>query len=374
MNKKWLQSILGLSLLLLGILKTYEVRSMATYFKSDRVIKIESFTKARFRVDPKDLELLKLWESMLTGRSAPISKLVKERYQSLGLNHLFTPSGFHLSAAIFPFMKILNVKYHFAFLIVLGFLLCFLPGLTAMKRMLVIKTTQKLLGMHLGFACALIIDMFFGSFQSGALSFTYSFLFLGIIYSGAEGVVLIIWFFIAQIILSYFQNSDISLLLLFFSPLLNLGFGLVMPVLFLLSFPLWDWQLHLGINLLKFLQYLVDASFNISFRIPALEVQLITLLMITLLMVGRRQWFLICLCLMSSGLNLDREKNPGLQSNEYVSQGAIVQSIYSEKEVKVYFVDGSCKMKLVRGYWFENCSPKRRSSRIKKLKKLSYPS
>jgi hypothetical protein len=373
MNKTWLLAILTISLFLLCALRSYELRSLSNYFRGERVIKLQSFSEARSRVNKDDLELLKLWESMLTGRAAPLSRFIKERYKFLGLNHLFTPSGFHLSAAIFPFMKLLNHKYHLLFLIFLGGAFSFLPGLTAMKRMLVIKTHQKFLGIHLGFACALIIDMFFGSFQTGALSFTYSFLFLGIIYSGLEGIGLIIWFFIAQIILAYFQNSDISPLLLLFSPILNLGFGLLMPVLFALSFPLWDWQLHTGIFLLKQLQWLVDFFSQLSFHFPFMEVHIITLFLVALILFRKWKVALITIILISSSLNLDREKAPGQSTKEFAPQGKTVMTFYSEEAVTVYFEDGKCKMKLIRGYWFENCSPRRGSNKMK-FKKLSYPS
>jgi hypothetical protein len=374
MNKSWLLSILGITFTLLCILKAYELRSLSSYFPMERTIKLKSFTEARSKVATEDLGLLKLWESILTGRSAPLPRFMKERYQSLGLNHLFTPSGFHLSAVLLPFMKLLKTKHHIFVLILIGAGLFFLPGLTAMKRMLVIKTHQKVLGIHLGFVIALIMDVFFGSFQTSALSFTYSFLFLGIIYSNLKGLALIIWFFIGQIMLAYFQNSDISPLLLLFSPLLNLGFGFIMPLLFVLSFPLWDWQLHTGIYLLRILQRLVDLFSLASFEFPFVEIHSVTLLLLALILYKKRSLALITLILISSSLNLDREKSPGLGANDFTPRGKIKKTIYTDKIVKVYFEDGRCNLKLVRGYWFENCSPKRRGSKRKKIMKLSYPS
>lgn len=291
----------------------------------------------------------------------------------LGLNHLFTPSGFHISAVLFPFMKLLKNNLHqLGLLIVLGFGIMFLPGLGALKRMILIKSHQKILGLHLGFVVALLIDMFFGSFQNGALSFTYSFLFIGIIYSGLEGLGLIIWFFIAQIILAYFQGTDISPLLILFSPIVNLAFGVAMPVLFLLSFPLWGWQLHSGIFILKLLQYPIDLFMYVSQFFPRFEIHSGALLLIALILFKRWKLSLALLCVFSFSLNLDRQKSPQLPK-EFVSQGATIKTVYSETEVKIYKSDGICRMKLVRGFWWENCSPRRKSSR-KKLKKLSYPS
>lgn len=374
MNKNWLLLILAISLVLLSLLKTQEVKTLKPFFKGERVIKLQSFTKARKIVSKEDLDLLKLWESILTGRAAPLSKWMKEHYQKLGLNHLFTPSGFHLSAVLIPFMKLLNRKYHLLLLGLIGLGLWFLPGLTALKRMLLIKTHQKVLGLKTGFLLALVVDIFFGSFQSSTLSFSYSFLFLGIIYSGLSGIGLIIWFFLAQMLLAYFQNTDISPLLLIFSPLLNLGFTILMPVLFILSFPLWAWQVKLGISLLRILQTLVELCSELSLKFPALEVNIILLTIIGLLLF--RKWKTTCLfvLLFCNSLNLDRERTPGISTNEYVPRGIVMKTIYQEKQVRVVFSDGSCKLKLVRGFWWENCSPSKRGSRIKKLKKLSYPS
>ncbi len=375
MSKPWILTILVITLALLTLQKIQEVRTLKTYFKNERVIKLQSFSEARSKVTKEELDLLKLWESILTGRSAPLSKIMKENYQKLGLNHLFTPSGFHLSAVLAPLMKILKPSYHLPVIILLGIGLAFLPGMAALKRMLLIKGHQKVLGLKCGFAMALMMDIFFGSFQNSTLSFTYSFLFLGIIYSGVQGVGLIIWFFLGQIILAYFQNTEISFLLLLFSPLLNLGFTILMPLLFLLSFPLWDWQLHLGITLLKLVQGLVNFCSAITLQFTTMEVNIVFLVMVGFFLMRKYKAVLLLVIVFCSSLNLDKARTPGMPTNEFVPQGEIIKTVYLEKEVVVYFKDGKCRMRLVRGLWWENCSPSKRGSRGRKLlKKLSYPS
>lgn len=375
MSKPWILTILVITLALLTLQKIQEVRTLKTYFKNERVIKLQSFGEARSKVTKEELDLLKLWESILTGRSAPLSKIMKENYQNLGLNHLFTPSGFHLSAVLAPLMKILKPSYHLPVIILLGIGLAFLPGMAALKRMLLIKGHQKVLGLKSGFAMALMMDIFFGSFQSSTLSFTYSFLFLGIIYSGVQGVGLIIWFFLGQIILAYFQNTDISFLLLLFSPLLNLGFTILMPLLFLLSFPLWDWQLHLGITLLKLVQGLVNFCSAITLQFITMEVNIVFLVMVGFFLMRKYKAVLLLVMVFCPSLNLDKARTPGMPTNEFVPEGEIIKTVYLEKEVLVYFEDGRCRMRLVRGLWWENCSPSNRGSRSRKLlKKLSYPS
>jgi hypothetical protein len=375
MNKPWLCSILAVAFVLFCLLKLQRINSLSQYYQATKVLKLKNFEAAKKKVSKADLDNLKVWESIITGRSRALSKMIKERYQLLALNHLFTPSGFHLSAVLFPFMRILKKQHHkLSLLIAVGIGLLFLPGLAALKRMLLIKTHQNVLGMKLGFVLALVVDIFFGSFQTGTLSFSYSFLFLGIIYSGLKGFGLIVWFFVAQIFLALFQGNDISPLLIVFSPILNFLFGLIMPVLFLLALPLWDWQLDLGLLLLKLAQKLVEFLALTSLDIPRFEVHIMVIIFVACLMIRKWKVLIILLIFMSNSLNLDRQVQPGMGSNAFVPQGDITKTLYSDKEVKVFFTDGKCKMKLVRGFWWEACSPSKKRSRNKRIKKLSYPS
>lgn len=366
MIKNWLISILCISFALLGLLKTQEMNSLGRFYKNSPVVKLKQFESAQKRYQDADLDMLKLWESILTGRAAPVSRLLKENYQVLGLSHIFTPSGFHLSAVLFPFMKFIKLQYHkLIFLITIGIGLCFLPGFVALKRMLLIKTHQNILGVHKGFILALTLDMCFGSFQDTTLSFTYSFLFLGIIYSGLKRIGLIFWFYLAQMILAFFQGNDISPLLLLFSPVLNFCFGLIMPLLFLLSFPLWPWQSDLGIFILKAVQYLVDLFAQYCFKLPTIEVHIVTLTFILLVVIRKWRPLPIILLLFCSSLTPDNGRAPRISSNEFVPQTKIIKTIYEEKQVRIIFEDGRCNLRLVRGFWWENCSPKKRSSRNK---------
>lgn len=362
MNRTLLYSFILISISLMAILGTHTQRSLRPHFRAERVIKLKSFEAAREKISKEELEILKLWESILTGRSAPLSKMIKEHYQSLGLNHIFTPSGFHLSAVLFPFMKILpKVSYQFYFLLAVGLAVSFLPGLLALKRMVIIKSTQKLLGMKTGFIGGLILDMLFGSFQSGALSFTYSLLFLSIIYSGAKGIGLILWFFIGQLIVAYYQGNDISPLILVFSPLINLAFTFAMPLLFLLAFPLWDWQLRIGIYILGGIQKFVIGFSDLSSSLPLIEVHAFLLLLVFFVVIRRFKIILFGILVFSNSLNSDHARFPSMPSKEFVPAGKVLETIYREKDVVVKFQDGKCRMKLVQGIWWENCSPIRGS-------------
>ena len=220
---------------------------------------------------------------------------------------------------------------------------------------------------------ALLLDLLLGSFQSGALSFSYSFLFLGIIYSGARGVGLIFWFFIAQLILAYFQNVGISPLLLIFSPILSFCFGLAMPMLFLLAIPLWNWQLELGLMILKSLQAIVDVAASCLQYVPTWEIHIGVLMLIGLFVYRRWKILIALVLLLSNSLNLDHGRVPSMGSYEFIPRGEMVRVLVRGEDEVIYFTDGKCQRRLVRGFWWEKCSPRRRSMG-RKIKKLSYPS
>lgn len=374
MNRTWPILIFILSFILLMIQKSHEVKSLTTFYKQERVVKLKNFENARLLIPNRDLDYLELWESVLTGRSAPVSKILKEKYKELGLNHVFTPSGFHLSAILAPLMKLIKKpRYELIVLFLVGISLTFLPGFGALKRMVLIKGQQKIFGRHEGFIIALLLDILWGSFQQGPLSFTYSFLFLGIIYSGVEGLVLILYFFFAQIMISYFQGIDLSPLLLILSPLLNLLFTVLMPLLFLLAIPLWSWQLKIGLLLLKLTQAIVDFCAGLAMTFPTVEINIVGLILIFVLL-QKKWWSLVVIIfLYCHELNQDHEKAPGFSRNDFQPQGKLIRTHLGKDDINLIFVDGRCRLKLVRGFWWENCSPGRRSSR-KTLKKLSYPS
>lgn len=359
---------------MLSVLKQRELASLTPFFKPERSIRLSHFDEARKGLDKNDLTLLKLWESMLTGRISPVNKSMREQYKELGLNHLFTPSGFHLSAVLSPLNRLIkNHRAHLLLLFLIGLSLCFVPGQGALKRMVRIKFFQKNMGQKFGFILALVLDVLWGSFQDGALSFTYSLLFLGIIYSGLRGLSLIVWFFLAQMMLAMFQGVAISPLLLLFSPVINLCFGLSMPVLFILAYPLWHWQLHSGLFILRFLHQLVDWSTPAIASFPLWEISIFTLVLAYLFVSKKFRIFSLGLLLLSSGLNPDFQNEPKLGTYEFVPQGELKKIVSKEIEDRLYFSDGTCTRKLVRGFWWEKCSPRRKSTG-KKLKKLSYPS
>src|SRR5665647_2908783 len=139
MNRPWLIGILICSFFLLKELKIQEVNSLTVYFRGEKVLRLHHFDKVKTGQSPQDVELIELWESMLTGRVAPLSKWIKERYKHLGLNHLFTPSGFHLSAVLAPiFLLLKSSRFQLGLLALITLSLSLMTGQGALKRMVLI--------------------------------------------------------------------------------------------------------------------------------------------------------------------------------------------------------------------------------------------
>lgn len=369
MKITWVVGIVFLAFGLLTLLKLEERKQFFPYFKAQKTYKLQRFEAAKKITSLKEHELLELWESMLTGRSAPVSKWIKDQYKSLGLNHLFTPSGFHLSAVMMPFMKLIKSKrWQFYILLLIGVGIFSMSGQGALKRMVLIKLNQNLFGQKTGFVLALLLDMLLGSFTDSPLSFCYSFLFLGIIYSGSS--LLFIWFFFAQSLIAYFSGDLISPLIMILSPLLNVAFALAMPLLFLLAIPLYQWQLDIGLKILSGLQQLVEISAHVSQLVPNWEINPGVLLCFVLFYYRKKKALAFALLCLTFSLNLDQNKIPSFGRYDFVPQGEMLKIVSNETRETVYFSDGKCRRELVRGIWWEKCSPRRRSKK-NKIKKLS---
>lgn len=360
MNKPWMITIFTLALMLLLVLKTHEKRSLVPYFKSEPSLKLSHFEAAKKKLSPEEIPLLELWESILTGRVAPLDRWMRQEYKNLALAHVFTPSGFHLSALLWPLMLFLKTKRkRLGTLGVMAFLLSFLPGLGAFKRMTLVKFNQQIFGMKSGFLLAMLLDILFGTFSDSPLGFTYSFLFLGIVYSGARGFTIVVWFYLGQVLIAFIQANQVSPLLLITSPVINTIFALVLPVLFALGYPLWNWQLTAGIFLLKIIQTGVSFIHFYVLKFPLLEVNICFLILLLMLVLRQWRYAVVACLLLSVDLNTDKQKIPVSGTYDGNATGEVMKIVND----KVYRSGGICKRELVRGMWFETCSPRRRSRR-----------
>ena len=369
MKLTWPVMIISISFAFMAVLRNDETKKLSPFYASQKCFKLKHFEKQKTRLKTSDRELLELWESMLTGRSAPVSSWIKSQYKKLGLNHLFTPSGFHLSAILAPFVKIIpNRQWHLWILLVIGIGILSLNGQGALKRMVLIKISQHTYGQKVGFIIAVLGDIIFGSFTQSPLSFCYSFLFLGIIYSKSK--LLFLWFFFAQCLIAFFNGDFISPLLIMISPLLNLAFAFAMPLLLILAFPLWGWQLQMGLGILSILQTMVMHSAKLTTYLPVWEINGFVMLCFAFLYLKKKRYLFMTILFMTSSLNLGTHQKTKLGSVEFVPKGKELKKVWKDEKLRIYWSDGKCEKQLSNGLRWEKCSPLRRSSRLK-TRKLS---
>lgn len=352
-------------------LSSMKKRELTSFYRFERPISLTHFKSALKEVPKSEKDHLAFWYGLIAGNTQSLSKNYKEKYKRIGLSHAFTPSGFHLSAVLTPLNLLLPKKWTLPFLLILSFLLFTLPGLEPLKRMGLIKLINQRCDKTLSLTISAIICLFLGQLNNSPLSFIFSFFFLGVIYSGLKNIALIIWFFIGQLLICFFQGESISFLNLLFSPLANFILGLITPILFLLSYPLWDSPLAIGINIIKSFDKIVELLYVLTLKAPSVEVHSFTVILVVLMLLRQMKLFLIGLLLFSSTLNL--EKAPRRWNERYYFEPSEKALRLQQKNGIIYsfYRDGKCMERIVLGRWEKRCSPKRAPQK-RKIKKLSY--
>ena len=143
----------------------------------------------------------------------PRKKDLRKAMGNLHIYHLFTPSGLHLSSLLL-FLSLFSLKR--VSLFILFPLVIFIDGFFAFKRVYFIKLLGELLKIKNFYVDSryLFIFIFLLEFlfriQLNPLSFTYSFLFLGIIYSLKDSspfIILVGLWFGQSLIVSFTSGS-----------------------------------------------------------------------------------------------------------------------------------------------------------------------
>jgi hypothetical protein len=183
--------------------------------------------------------------SMIFGLKRGLSKSIKSKFKRLNLLHLFTPSGLHFSSLLLFLLPLINLsRYcHLKLPKLLIIMLCLLPfalvKFYSLKRIALLKILTLLFGKYLSiyklFLITFILDFIFGSFQQSPLSFSYSFIFLGILLSFSKiNFKLLLGLFTGQLILAMFLKEEINLLGPFLGFIITSLFSFSFPILLLL--------------------------------------------------------------------------------------------------------------------------------------------
>ena len=181
--------------------------------------------------------LAALVEGYVLGQKRGVGRKIKREHRHLNLLHLFTPSGLHFSALLLIFAPLIRLfrlpllPFYFA-----PFLL---NEYYAIKRIAEYKIARSLLRIK-GFApdgyglflAVFALDFLIGTYQANPLSYSFSYLFLGIIFSIKDSPK-IYWPFALW-------GGQILVAFCFETPLTHLGFlfGFFLTGIFALLFPL----------------------------------------------------------------------------------------------------------------------------------------
>ena len=196
--------------------------------------------------------------ALLTGDKGKLSRKTKRAFRSLFLLHFLTPSGLHLGLIV-SLLCLFSRKLLWA-----TPLIFLLEGFYAAKRVLVLYYLRAFrFDRRFIFFTFFALDFHFGSFAKNPLSFSLSFLFLGIIYTAEDYTSLFFPFLGAQLLVSFFFGQDFSLVGF------TLGF-LLSPVL-AATFPLYLTGFHwlakdLSLLTVALIEYLSEwAVFDTTF-------------------------------------------------------------------------------------------------------------
>ncbi len=252
-------------------------------YKQPEVSEFIKLKRIELYKELRNEEIVAMLISYVAGERKFLSFKNGQNHKTLNLYHLFTPSGIHFSAIylfLYPLILLFKnrkwVKHSFS--IVLCSIPFFLDGLYSMKRVAlyrIIKITNDTLlkdkiKLHrtpfVLFLITFFLDFFIGTYSYSPLSFVYSFLFLGIIFSFINKNKLALPFALlgGQIIISYFQNSSLPVLGFVFGFLLTSFFSLLFPLWFIYFFIPWPILTNLVSITLKLYFYLVNISAQLS--------------------------------------------------------------------------------------------------------------
>ena len=304
-----------------------------------------------------------LWTAMVTGDDRGLPREVKKTYYQLGLGHLFTPSGVHLSA-LAPLLRRLPRSIYA--LIALGAL--FTPGLLALSRVAWLKSCGKAAHGFAAFSAIMILEGLLISWAHAPVSWVCSWLFLGVTFHGPERMRLA-WYLLGQMLLCWTFHQPLSWLALPAALLLGLPLGLLFPAFLLLSLVPWWAPHHWLLSLTEF--WHTGAMWVASFHqwMPPLWPHAGHLLFVATLLAlpgHRKTWSLLLLLLLSEPLGTHRKPStPTARLHHTPSAHArVVAKSKRADTVTIRWSDGVvCRAKMELGDWRENCRARKARQR-----------
>ena len=249
--------------------------------------------------------------SMNTGNKKLIKKDLKKRYKTLGLLHLFTPSGLHL----YPISRILQLfvpkRLYSIFCIFTYLFFSQFQGFYSLKRIISLKFFYELnISKQNCFTLSFLIDYLVGNYHASPLSFTFSYLFLGIVLFSKGKAELIYSLYFAQALIAHFFMTPFY----FLAPIL--GFFLSSLFTFLFPFVFLDYWFFYNWGLSTRFEYFLDGFNNLVIcfsnfisHIPPNFPEIDYLLALLVILLRKPHAMILLILISSSPLSIHHEKS-----------------------------------------------------------------
>lgn len=255
-----------------------EINSKSSiFYRRKKTPKIYLTEQQRLQKLHRDKKTSSFHLALITGKKIKFKRKLKKDIKKLGIIHWLTPSGIHLSSAFlyfFIFFKFLKRKNKFIYKILFNSILLSLyfslPDFYSLQRVILFKFFKQfkfLRKMEYAFIATFLFDYLFGNYQNSPLSFTFSFLFFGIIVSEITRTPypkLTLPLLGGQIIIASYFDYEINFLASIIGIYLTGIFSALFPVFFLDYFLSKLTDYSFSTTILKALIFAIEKAATIS--------------------------------------------------------------------------------------------------------------
>ncbi len=277
-----------------------------------------------------------LYQATITGNKKFISNHTKAALKKLGLLHLFTPSGLHLSSLFF--LRFLPTG---VLVIILGLIFLYISDFNtyhSMERVILFKVIHYLGNFKLEkcFLLTFVVSLLFDHL-SNPLSYLFSFIFWGTILIYRDNPVKCSFYLsMHNVLISSLLSQPINLLIFILNPLITLTVSSLFPFLFLNSLLPEEYEVSMS-WFFNMIENIVASSnsiltVNISFSIAVL---------FFILFKTRNKYLLAIAILIPT--SLDGRFQPSEFRNQVINFSR-KEEILKTSKTKIDFIDRTCSL------------------------------
>jgi len=304
-------------------------------------------------------------------------------YRQLGLAHILTPSGLHFSCLmrlakffISPLLQWLQLPLSFLYIFGL-FATGFFPNCMGLQRAALLKNFFSLVAIEKryafwGFLVVFFLEYIFGSYSLSPLSFCFSFVFWGVIFSFQTSAQVLKGFIFSQFFLAFEMGRGIYPL----APVANIFLTSIitpfLPFLFLSKLLFLKMVQMPALFFLKYFNHLVQFVFSLIHFVPKFSLSFFLLLVLFFLLFHKRglacalallTFFIPEIPNMPSQMRILADKTP--PSPLVLYQSPIKKSSYTKNSIGIVFSQGRrCKLRPLNWSYDLRChSPPRTTKR-----------